>query len=389
MVYVSFLVSMKNILIYIDWFTPAYKAGGPIQSLQNLIDKMGDHFNFDIITSDKDIDGIPLKIDCRNKWFISENARIIYISKKIGLLKEIKECHSSRKYSYIYINSMYSFWYSILPILYYAISGSRSKIVLAPRGMLQNGALKTKYIKKRIFLSLFRLSGLHKRLIFHATDPQEQNDIKKIFGNNVKVFNAANFINIPTLSYKRQIKEKHKANFIFISVFSRKKNLGFFLELLSSIKGSVKLDIFGYVKDTGYFEECISIINKLPANIIVSVKNVVKHYQVFEEISNHDFFVLPTLGENYGHAIFESLVVKRPVLISDQTPWNNIESQRAGWSISLSDRVKWIDTIQKCVDIDNQEYQNLCEGAGCLAKDYIEKNNPVNDYKKLFTDAGS
>lgn len=37
----------------------------------------------------------------------------------------------------------------------------------------------------------------------------------------------------------------------------------------------------------------------------------------------HDLFFFPTLGENYGHVIIESLSAGTPVLISDQTPWTS------------------------------------------------------------------
>ena len=45
----------KKILIFIDWFLPGYKAGGPIQSISNFVNHFGTVFDISIITSNKDL----------------------------------------------------------------------------------------------------------------------------------------------------------------------------------------------------------------------------------------------------------------------------------------------------------------------------------------------
>ena len=35
---------MKRILVMIDWFEPAYKAGGPIRTVSNMVKLLQDHF---------------------------------------------------------------------------------------------------------------------------------------------------------------------------------------------------------------------------------------------------------------------------------------------------------------------------------------------------------
>ena len=46
-------------------------------------------------------------------------------------------------------------------------------------------------------------------------------------------------------------------------------------------------------------------------------------------------FFFPTLGENYGHVIYEALDSGCPVLISDQTPWRGLSEVGAGWDLPL------------------------------------------------------
>ena len=35
-----------NILIFADYYLPGFKAGGPIKTLSNLVDQLGDEFHF-------------------------------------------------------------------------------------------------------------------------------------------------------------------------------------------------------------------------------------------------------------------------------------------------------------------------------------------------------
>ena len=44
----------KTILCFVDYYLPGYKAGGPIQSIANLVENLGDEFEFYIICNDRD-----------------------------------------------------------------------------------------------------------------------------------------------------------------------------------------------------------------------------------------------------------------------------------------------------------------------------------------------
>ena len=52
--------------------------------------------------------------------------------------------------------------------------------------------------------------------------------------------------------------------------------------------------------------------------------------KVIETFSKYDVFLFPTKGENYGHVIFEALAGGCIPIISDQTPWNDIEQAGCG-----------------------------------------------------------
>ena len=74
---------MKKILIFIEWYIPAYKAGGPIISVKNIIDHLSPQFDFYIVSSNLDIDNKKVVDDSAlNKWNSRKNYQIIYLNSK-------------------------------------------------------------------------------------------------------------------------------------------------------------------------------------------------------------------------------------------------------------------------------------------------------------------
>ena len=65
-------------------------------------------------------------------------------------------------------------------------------------------------------------------------------------------------------------------------------------------------------------------------NIRVEFKGPIPYTQVFGTLQQYHLFVLPTLGENYGHVIYEALSAGEPVPISDQTPWRKSGKRKSG-----------------------------------------------------------
>ena len=51
--------------------------------------------------------------------------------------------------------------------------------------------------------------------------------------------------------------------------------------------------------------------------------------------------------------ISEALVSGCPVLISDQTPWRNLEEAGVGWDIPLGETERFQSVLQQCVDGDD------------------------------------
>ena len=57
--------------------------------------------------------------------------------------------------------------------------------------------------------------------------------------------------------------------------------------------------------------------------------------------------LMPSLTENFSYTVLESLQAGIPVLISDQTPWRDLQSQRVGWDLPLEDLSTWAAALEQ------------------------------------------
>ena len=175
----------KKIFIFIDWFDPAFKAGGPIRSVTNFVKSLQDDYAIFVFTADRDLgETLPMPNIIVDQWVLYDQmALVLYASpaklKWKAILHELKTV----KPDFIYCNSLFSKYFSIYPLLMKRLGLVNGVFVLAPKGMLRPSALKFKPTKKRIFLKLFRLFRFTDVIRFHATDAEENQSIIKQFSN--------------------------------------------------------------------------------------------------------------------------------------------------------------------------------------------------------------
>ena len=91
-------------------------------------------------------------------------------------------------------------------------------------------------------------------------------------------------------------------------------------------------------------------------------------------LARSDVFLLPTGGENFGHAIFEALSCGVPVLISDQTPWRGLEALKAGWDLPLARPEAFVAALRAFAALPATARAEWREGARACARAYVEKS---------------
>ncbi|WP_299228506.1 glycosyltransferase family 4 protein [uncultured Psychroserpens sp.] len=366
-------MSKKKILITIDWFLPGTKSGGPVRSYANMIAHLASYYDFYIITRDTDYcSDQPYNSIESNAWnTLSNNTQVYYISKDQLTKKTLKAVISNISFDIAYINGIYSWYFSILPLF---LLPKSKPVIVAARGMLNPQAFSVKPFKKHVFLFIAKLIGVYKHVIFHATNQDEANHIKNRISVNASIRIAPN---LPRISRDKNLTKRSKhepTRFVCIARISVEKGTLKMIRAFKQIKEKAVLDVFGPIYDDSYWTLCKKELADLPSNISINYRGVLPSEEVPEVLTDYDFFVLLSEGENFGHAILEAFLSGCPVIISNKTPWKDLENKGVGYDIELS-HIKKITTIfDQVIEMSQMEYQKQSLNAFNFSKTFV--NDP-------------
>ena len=381
---------MKKILIFAPYFIPAFKAGGPVKSIKNIIELLGDEFEFLIVTRDRDIgDTDSYKNISTNQWVAYDKVKVFYLPPKNLTLLDFSRLIKDSSCDVLYLNSFFDKNFTIKVLLAHKIFVFKKvPIILAPRGEFSIGALQIETRKKQLFIWGATLLGLYKNIVWHASTGLEKKDILSVFSVNASQVriakNLPSKLKIPDIKKSYLVPSDNALKIIFLSRISQKKNLDYALRVLQNIQSPVCFDIYGPVEDLEYWSLCKELIKKMPNNVVVNYHGSVKPEEVSTIFSSQDLFFFPTRGENYGHVIAESLLVGTPVLLSDQTPWRNLEKDSLGLDLSLSDNNSFADAIEYYCNLKVEERVKLREKIQINAYERIFNAKDIEANKELF-----
>lgn len=371
-----------NILVFVDWYLPGYRAGGPIQSVANLVQHLPHRFF--IVTSRYDhLSAEAYDLPVNTFIHRAENEWVMYLNTegpKPLLIQQIMHNHAI---DLVYINSLFSLKYSIIPLLFFRRKGMLHKVIIAPRGMLKSGALALKARKKKGFLKLAKVLQLHRGVNWAASNATERDEIVQHIGAMARIHIAPN---LPRLAIPRAqvpIKKAGELHLVTVARVSQEKNiLGAIEYLVRAADQPVTWSIYGTCEAGDYLTSCRQAAKKNP-HIQLTFHGDIAPQHLPEVLAAAHIFYLPTLGENYGHAIVEALIAGVPVLISDRTPWQNLEALQAGWSLPLND-LAIVQALTTCFALDQNAYNILCEGATKYGQSIAQDACAVQQNLELF-----
>lgn len=346
----------KLVLCFTAFYLPGFKGGGPIKTISNAVYILGDKFRFFVFTLDRDLgDSISYTSVTADK-FQRVNKAIVFYTSPCLIFINIIYLLFKKNWDFIHLNSFFSFGFSILPLFLSKVLKPNIPIILGPRGEFSIGALSLHNKRKFIYIKLFKFLGLHNNITFHASTHYEKLDIQRLFGNDVKLKIA---IDLPSPVEHLKILERpieSPFKIIFLSRISPMKNLVGAFEILKFVKSPIEFHVYGPVEDVKYYEYCKYIASLSPVNVKPFFHGFLNPNLVQQTLSVYDLFLLPSLGENYCHVIAEALSAGLPVLISDQTPWKDLESKRLGTDLPLNDLPAFANFIDKCSNMDPKDY---------------------------------
>jgi len=237
------------------------------------------------------------------------------------------------------------------------------KILLAPRGEFNEAALSIKKYKKAIYLQFFNLF-LKKMLNINwqATNQKEFGFIKERVGAKVAVYEIENFGKTKQLPLRGIDKAPGKLRILTVARVHPIKNLHFFARVLREFTAKhpaeITWDVYGLAENAEYMQQVKDEL--MPArNVSLHFKGDVPNFEIQAISMDYHLFVLPTLGENFGHAIYEAILSGLPVLVSNTTPWTGLEKFNIGFDLPLDMPQMWEEKLQYFLGLNASDLHQL------------------------------
>ncbi len=383
------------VLTFVRHYLPGYKAGGQLRTVANLVDHLGDVFDFRIVTSDRDATDEGAYSGIRpNIWTELGPSRVLYLSPDRRRFSNIARIMRETPHDLTYLNSFFDPDFTLKPLAARRIGlAPTPPCIISPSGEFSAGAIALKAWKKGPFRKAAKIAGLYRGLTWKASSAWERDDIDRIMGGTAHdVFVAAHLSprvedidssDFP--SFYRKADEPIRI--CFLSRILPMKNLDFALACLGMLDIAAQFDIYGPAADYQYWQVCQRAIERLPAHIKVNYLGPIAHELVQTTIARYDLFFLPTRGENYGHVIAEALAAGTPILISDRTPWRNLVAHGIGWDFPLEDPSSFVEGIMKAARLSPEERSAMRIAARRFRKDPSDREAALTANRHVFSSA--
>ena len=372
-----------RILAVVEWYPPAYKAGGPIRSVHNLMQLLRAQTNhhLEVVCGDRDLgsdsplEGIqidtPLQQDGVVVTYRSSTSRKWWFDKLRGT-------EGSPAPDVVYLNSLFSVPFALRPLMAARALGIR--VVLAPRGMLGDGALAIKPLKKRVFLRVARALRWFRKVRWHASTEAERGDVLRTFpGADVVIAG-----NVP-MSSKVCVDRQPAGEIAWLALgrIHPIKNLHFALEALQHVdlKGRrLRVDLVGPAEDEAYLQKLLGFSK---SGLEVRHVGAVPTHELGPFWERSHALLMPTTHENFGHAVVEAWAHGRPVMLSDQTPWHGLSLAGLGWDLPL-DQAAWVRGMEEALDWQGEAWQKMSQACQDKHRNLVEDPKLVADNRALF-----
>ena len=211
--------------------------------------------------------------------------------------------------------------------------------IMTPRGALEPWCLEQKKWKKKIAMMLYQKNDLQKAAAILTTADMEARHLREL-GLKAPLAVIPNGIDVTEYQCRPEDSlPSVKKQIVFLSRINQKKGI----EILINVWEKMKPDypdwnvVIAGNGEESYIEQLNGVIATKGLSDVVKIIPPIfgeaKH-QLYMESS---LFVLPTYSENFGMVIAEALACGVPVVTTNGTPWQELNSEGIGWCVDLSE----------------------------------------------------
>jgi len=380
------------ILTFVHHYLPGYRSGGPVRTISHMVAALGDQFDFRIVTADRDArDAEPYPgLPAAGTWVEVGGAQVLYLAPQERSLGSVARLLRQTPHDILYLNSFFDADFTFKPLLARRLGlAPRARCTIAPRGEFSEGAQALGAWKKEPYIRGAQMLGLYRDLTWQASSAHEADDIRRVMGHRARDVRVA--IDLPDLTPQAPTawqprRPGEPLRVCFLSRVTPKKNLAFAIDIVGKARASIRLDIYGPIHDRAYWSRCEQQMAKL-APSVVTYRGSIEHAAVTSMLGRYDVLFLPTLGENYGHVILEALSAGTPVLISDTTPWRDLEPAGVGWELPLSKPEAFVAVIEQLAAMPADQQLRMRECARRFAEERRRDTTAIDSNRRLFAAA--
>ncbi len=362
-------------------FYPA-QTGGPDNSvywLTKALMKKG--VEVQVVSTDRGLSqAVP-----RRKWLERDFAKIIYTKNWMHYLplallftawKQLKTVDVLHLTMIFYPAS---FLMALLNQLFY-----QKPIVWSVRGDLDPHMMQRSSWKKRPIIFLIKYF-LRKSSTFHTTCDAETQYAKATFGQDIKVVQLTNYMELP-----KPIALPKENYLLYLGRIDSKKAIENLIAALHESKhfrtSDFTLQIAGDHKNT-YGEQLLALVKDLNLETKVEFLGHVAGEAKQELLAAAYFLIMPSHTENFGIVVAEALAQNTPAVASIHTPWKVLEEEQAGFWVDNSIR-SLADCVDTILQLHPEEYNALQASTRSLAVRefdiHANSNKWVDVYENLL-----
>ena len=247
-------------------------------------------------------------------------------------------------------------------------------------GFYEPWSLNQKQIKKKLAWYLYQRKLLRQASLVHCASHNEENNLKKL---DPQIKTVILPFGINKKDIKRNFSRKIKRRCVFLSRLHKKKGLDILIKAWIALKDkNWSLDIVGF----GNKKNFMHLIKNTKNSKIRFLKPIINSSLKNKFFNNYDFLALPSLNENFGIVILESLARGLAVLTTNETPWIGIQNKNAGWVINYS-IIELKLALHQIFNTKDREFYIKKKNAIKIAKQYTKENLAkfyLKTYKKVL-----
>jgi glycosyltransferase involved in cell wall biosynthesis len=282
-------------------------------------------------------------------------------------------------------------WQPSVSRVYGDLHAMRVPYVSSPRGALSPYSFRQGWLKKFLYFQLFEQRFAGRAATLHATAPLEEAELRRLFPNVAMAVipNACD----PAKWYSDQVagaawRERHGISpdelvFAHVGRIHPKKNLDFLVDVAASLPASGQWRLVFYgptaAKDRPYRS---ALADRFPPGRLVIADGAGDTGETRAAYSGADVLVFPSLHENFGNVLVESLLCGTPVVSSPNVGAAAFFARTEGVRVLDLDAPTWARELSEQVAVGRD--QSTAEHGRAIAAATFSPGVVAEHFESLY-----